>query len=196
MATRIGDVPSGVTVADPATATASPTAGTPARVTGGPVLDGIFRVDYDGTHQTRNGNPTTGGTHATEWWAFRSLCTVTGCAATGSKLADTNHQETTGLALVLHFADPSDAYGHWQENPPIVQPPTRCPGTNGTVTDTATHSWSLGPQPDGTLRGLLTTTVLTNECGNQGTVYRTPMVVTRTGDVPPAVVLADPALFQ
>ncbi|MGH3561534.1 MAG: hypothetical protein ACRDTN_06985 [Mycobacterium sp.] len=189
VATRIGDVPSGVTVADPAIVTASPTASTPHLVAGGPVLDGIFRVDYDGTHQTRNGDPTTGGTHATDWWAFRSLCAVTGCVATGSQLADTNHQETTGVALVVHFAD-----GHWQ-NTPTFQPPTQCPGTNGTVTDTETHSWSFEPQPDGTLRGVLTITVLTNECGNQGTVWRTPMVVTRMGDVPPTVILADPTLF-
>jgi serine/threonine-protein kinase len=52
----------------------------------------------------------------------------------------------------------------------------------------------LEPQPDGTLRGTETETVLTNECGNQGT-WRTPLSVTRTGDVPRAVVLADPALF-
>jgi serine/threonine protein kinase, bacterial len=52
------------------------------------------------------------------------------------------------------------------------------------------------PQPDGTLRGVATTTALTNECGNQGTVWRTPIVVTRTGDVPPTITVADPALFE
>jgi serine/threonine protein kinase, bacterial len=41
----------------------------------------------------------------------------------------------------------------------------------------------------------MTRTVLTNECGNQGTVYRTPIVATRTGDVAPSVTVADPALF-
>ncbi|HET9892377.1 MAG TPA: hypothetical protein VFQ42_17940, partial [Mycobacterium sp.] len=43
--------------------------------------------------------------------------------------------------------------------------------------------------------GVQTETVLTNECGNQGTVYRTPVVATRTGDVPGSVTMADPALF-
>jgi hypothetical protein len=57
-------------------------------------------------------------------------------------------------------------------------------------------AWSLEPQPDGTLRGVQTHTALTNECGNQGTVYRTPMVVTRMGDVPPSVILSDPTLFM
>jgi len=53
----------------------------------------------------------------------------------------------------------------------------------------------LEPQPDGTLRGVQTETVLTNECGNQGTVYQTPIVASRTGDVPGSVTMADPALF-
>jgi serine/threonine-protein kinase len=56
-------------------------------------------------------------------------------------------------------------------------------------------SWSLQPQLDGTLRGVKTYIVLTNECGRQGNVHKTPFVATRIGDVPPAVVLADPALF-
>jgi hypothetical protein len=56
-------------------------------------------------------------------------------------------------------------------------------------------SWSLQPQADGTLLGVNTLTGLTNECGLQGNVYKIPIVVTRIGDVPPSVVLADPALF-
>ena len=72
----------------------------------------------------------------------------------------------------------------------------QCSGTNQTVTFTATGSWSWEPQPDGTLRGVETHTILTSECGTQGTVYRTPMVVTRVGDVPPGVILADPTLFM
>jgi serine/threonine protein kinase len=57
-------------------------------------------------------------------------------------------------------------------------------------------SLSLQPQSDGTLRGVQTLTVVSSECGDQGDVYKTPLVATRIGDVPPAVVLADPALFQ
>jgi serine/threonine protein kinase, bacterial len=77
-----------------------------------------------------------------------------------------------------------------------LQEPKPCLGTNGPVTFTATYGWSWEPQPDGTLRGVGTGTILTNECGSQGTVWRTPMVVTRVGDVPPGVILADPALFM
>jgi serine/threonine protein kinase, bacterial len=192
VATRTGDVPRGVTVADPATITGASATSTPAPAAPGPVLDGSYRVDYDWAKQTANGDPTTGDpttTQTTNWWAFRSLCTATGCVATGSRLADTNHNEAKGGARVLRFAD-----GHWQDTP-YLHSPEQCRGTSGTVTDTSTLSWSLEPQPDGTLRGVQTETVLTNECGNQGTVYRTPVVATRTGDVPRGVTVADPALF-
>jgi serine/threonine protein kinase, bacterial len=187
--TRTGDVPRGVTVADPATVTGAPAASTPVPAAAGPVLDGTYRLDYDLTKQTANGAPTIGGSAETHWWAFRSLCTPTGCVATGSGLADPNHNEAKGAAHVLHFAN-----GHWQDTP-YLQTPAQCPGTSETVTDTSTLSWSLTPQPDGTLRGVATETVLTDECDNQGTVYRTPVVATRTGDAPPSVTTADPALF-
>ena len=71
-----------------------------------------------------------------------------------------------------------------------------CLGANGTITagvDTEMCTWSLEPQPDGTLRGVQTDTVLTNECGFQGTVTQTPFVATRIGDVPSGVTVADPA---
>jgi serine/threonine protein kinase, bacterial len=189
VATRTGDAPSGVTVADPATVTRGPAVSTAAPAAAGPVLDGTYRLDYDLAKQTANGEPTTGGSAETHWWAFRSLCTPTGCVATGSGLADIKHNEAKDVAHVLHFAD-----GRWQDTPYLLKP-VQCPGTSETVADTSTLSWSLEPQPDSTLRGVATETVLTDECGNQGTVYRTPIVATRTGDVPPSVTAADPALF-
>ncbi|WP_324689168.1 serine/threonine-protein kinase [Mycobacterium sp. 94-17] len=189
--TRTGDVPPAVIVADPAAATGAPAASTSAPAVAGPVLDGTYRVDYDWAKQTANGAATSGDPtpQTTNWWAFRSSCTATGCVATGSRLADTNHNEAKGGARVLRFAD-----GQWQDTP-YLHPPEQCRGTSGTVTDTSTLSWSLAPQPDGALRGFQTETVLTNECGNQGTVYRTPVVATRTDDVPRSVTVADPALF-
>jgi hypothetical protein len=92
--------------------------------------------------------------------------------------------------------------GQWQDTPYLLHgipcdtgysAGGKNPG--GNATDTHTESWSLQPQADGTLQGIATITVLTNDCGMQGNVYKTPIVATRTGDVPPAVVLADPALF-
>lgn len=190
--TRVGDVPPSVIVADPTTVTPAPTS-TPTLTVAGPVLDGTYRKDYDDTKWTVNGAPTIGGRLDTQWQAFRSLCTPSGCVATGAALANENQQEPTGGgAEVLRFAD-----GHWQDKPYLLQP-TPCSGTNetGTGGDTATMGWSWDPEPDGTFRGVQTITVLTNECGRQGTVYRVPFVATRTGNIPPTVVLADPALFH
>ncbi|MGZ4513285.1 MAG: serine/threonine-protein kinase [Mycobacterium sp.] len=187
--TRSGAVPQGVTVTDPATVTGAPASGAPTPSVAGPTLDGTYRLDYDVANQTANGAPTTGGGAETHWWAFRSQCTTAGCVATGAGLKGTNHNDANGVARVLRFAD-----GHWQDTP-YLQPPVRCAGTSTRGSDTSALSLSLVPQPDGTLRGVATETVLTDDCGNQGTVFRTPVVGTRTGDVPPGVVLADPTLF-
>ncbi|MEY8013568.1 serine/threonine-protein kinase [Mycobacterium servetii] len=188
VATRTGDVPPGVTVADPATVSVPPNSG-PAPAVPGPVLEGTYRVDYDYAHQTVNGAPITGTiTDTAYFWAFRSSCTSAGCVATGAML-DQYHREAVGdAAEVLHFGD-----GHWRNAPYIKS--TFCPGESLTATGAETSSWSLKPQPDGTLRGFLTENTFTNECGVQGAVYRTPMVMTRIGDVSPTVILADPTLF-
>jgi serine/threonine protein kinase, bacterial len=45
------------------------------------------------------------------------------------------------------------------------------------------------------VRGGSTTTVVTNECGNEGAVVDNPVVATRTTDVPSGVDVADPASF-
>jgi len=39
--------------------------------------------------------------------------------------------------------------------------------------------------------GVETITALTDECGRQGDVWRTPLLATHTGDVAPTVILAD-----
>jgi serine/threonine-protein kinase len=60
----------------------------------------------------------------------------------------------------------------------------------------STVSWSLVPQQDGTLRGVGTRTILTDQCGLKETVYKVPLVGARTGDVPANVVIADPTLLR
>jgi hypothetical protein len=174
----------------------APPTSTPATIAAGPVLLGTYRMDYDWAKRTKNGtlDPSTDTSNA--WWAFRSWCRPTGCVATGTKLDDHNPQvaRTPADTDELHFVD-----GHWQAAPVQGQiQQQRCLGANGKViagAETEAFTWSLEPQPDGTLRGVQTETVLTNECGNQGTVYQTPVVATRTGDVPRSVTVADPALF-
>lgn len=189
VAMRVGGVLPGVTVADPAALTASLATSSTAPVVPGPALNGAYRLDFDRAHQTRDGVPMRNSVPSeTDWWALRSLCTSSGCVATGVRLSGSNQQDATGVGRVLRFVD-----GRWQLAPYIVTGP--CMGSGQTATDTKTVSWSWDPQPGGTLHGVDTLTVLTDECGRQGTVFQNPMVVTRVGDVPPAVVLADPALF-
>jgi hypothetical protein len=182
--TRVGDGSAGVAVANPATVGAP---APPAPTVAGPVLNGTYRLDFDYAHQTRNGasDPNANETH---WWAFRSLCTSSGCVATGSKLNDTNQQEAAMAGHVLRFAN-----GHGQDTP-YLQEPQKCRRPAG-QSSTSTESWSWEPQPDGTLHGVRTRTVLTNECGGKGMVFQTPMVVTRVGDAPASVPTADPTLF-
>jgi serine/threonine-protein kinase len=156
-----------------------------------PPLNGSYRLDYDRAKQTSNGVIRTNG-GATSWWAFSSACTATGCAATGTKLDDASHHMAktngTGNAGVLHFVD-----GHWQSEPRQVQVQCRAARGGPMSTQSETVVWTLTPEPDGTLRGVQTQTVQSNECGSQGATLRIPAVASRTGDVPPAVKLADPA---
>jgi serine/threonine protein kinase, bacterial len=156
-----------------------------------PPLNGSYRLDYDRSKQTSNGVIRNNGGDTT-WWAFSSACTASGCAATGTKLDEANHQtaKTTGSANtgVLHFVD-----GHWQSEPRQLQ--AQCQKARGApaVTESETVVWSMTPEPDGTLRGVQTQTVQSNECGSQGATLRVPVVASRTGDVPPDITVADPA---
>ncbi|OBK39138.1 nuclease PIN [Mycobacterium sp. 1165196.3] len=165
-------------------ASAAPTAG-------GPVLNGTYRLAYDQAKRTTNGISIRHDGAATNWWAFRSVCTTNGCAATGTQLDDATHQvaNTTdgGQTDTLRFVG-----GYWQGAP--VQQRVGCTQPNGQVraTQQETVAWSLAPQADGTLRGTETETVLSNECGAQGAVVRVPVVATRAGDAPAKVALGDP----
>jgi serine/threonine protein kinase, bacterial len=187
--TRTGDVPGGVAVADPAKVTIAPPTGTAAPHVAGPVLDGTYRLDFDLQNQTINGVVTGLATAVNEWWAFHSVCTPAGCAAAGSELAEANQQEGTGTTSVLQFVD-----GHWQGTL-TLQAPMDCEKTNKPGHDDETRLWSWNPQADGTLNGLQIGTMISNGCGTQGTVYRTPFVARRMGGVAPSVIVADPALF-
>jgi serine/threonine protein kinase, bacterial len=156
-----------------------------------PPLNGSYRLDYDRAKQTSNGVIRTNG-GATSWWAFSSACTATGCAATGTKLDDASHQmaktKGTGNAGVLHYVD-----GHWQSEPRQLR--VQCRTGRGGVLSAQSEAvvWTLTPEPDGTLRGVQSQTVQSNECGSQGATLRIPVVASRTGAVPPDVKLTDPA---
>jgi serine/threonine protein kinase, bacterial len=159
---------------------------------GGPALNGTYQLTYDRSKLTTNGVPIRHDGPATSWWAFRSVCTSNGCAATGTQLDDTNHQVASatdgGHTYALRFIG-----GYWQGG--TQQERSGCTQPNGQVrtTQQETVAGSLAPQADGTLRGTVTQTVVSNECGAQGAVVRVPVVATRVGDAPAGVPLADPA---
>lgn len=195
--TRTDDVPIGVAIADPATISAPPPKSStpPAPTPGGPVLDGSYRLDYDYANRKINGvvTPLTEGPRH-DWWAFRSWCGSMGCVATGVGLDADNNQVPITTPDVLHFVN-----GQWESNA-IDELVPMCTvtrnGETGPEQSPTYHSmktWT--PQADGSLLGMDTVTIMTNECGQQGTVHEYPFVARRMGDVPPAAVLADPQLF-
>jgi len=163
-----------------------PTTSSPAPAVGGPVLAGTYRLDYDYEKTTLNDVPGP-GPNKTYWWAFRSLCTSAGCVATSARLDDTIHRVAAGPVHVLHFAE-----NKWQYSSEPME--IACSITNKTITASESLSWLLEPQPDATLKGVEIIPIQTNECGSQG-VIRTPFVATRIDDVPPSVIVADPAMF-
>ena len=161
--TRVGDVPSGVSVADPLTVNA-PDA--PVAPVAGPVLDGTYRLDYDYLATTYNDSRmrNTSSSNGTDWWVFRSVCTASGCAATGALLDDANHQEASGNAKVLNFD------GHqWLDTPLTLRVDVAFTKGDAMVKltcgpeQTVTTALKLIPQPDGTLKGIATMTYGSNE---------------------------------
>src|SRR6201996_5932322 len=83
---------------------------------GGPTLNGTYQLTYDRSKLTTNGVPIRHDGPATSWWAFRSVCTNNGCAATGTQLDDANHQVASatdgGHTYALRFIG-----GYWQGGP-------------------------------------------------------------------------------
>lgn len=86
--------------------------------------------------------------------------------------------------------------GIWNQPPGPLADPLPCANWGSAL---ATKSLSLTPQPDGTLRGMTKVEVVGGDCSGKdvkGTVYTADATATRVADVPPTIVLADPALFH
>src|SRR6516165_2723265 len=153
-------------------------------------LDGAYRLEVQRTKQTFNDTPDPQLPDVHTWWAFRSSCAPSSCAAVGVPLDDTDHTRATspgGAAVVLDFRD-----GRWLSRPEQATFP--CIGPNGPLRmQTTTHVLSLRPQPQGNFVGEMMVAVQSNECDQQGAVLRMPAMVTRSGEVPPGVTVPDPA---
>jgi len=176
VATRVGDVPGSIAVPDPADAKPPPRDEARQPITSPGNINGLYRVFIQS------------GPGIKQWWAFRSACDATGCAAAAAQVRDDNHNQFAGIAKSFEFRQ-----GRWENTPPTIQPAHQCQYNP----DAAVRAigWSLVPQPDGTFRGISTVTVLTDECGLKGNVDQVPLVAERIGDIPPTVVVADPALL-
>jgi serine/threonine-protein kinase len=170
----------GVRVSAPA---AAPTTSIPAVPSAGQPLDGSYQLDVDRARQTYNDTPDPQPPDVSTSWAFRTSCTPTRCVATGVMLEGNGHQRAGakgGRPLVLDFRD-----GAWQSRPQTVQFP--CVGPNGTSAKQTTRQVISLQPAHGALRGTMTVTVQSNECGQQGAVIQIPAVATRIGDVPAGV---------
>ncbi|GFG76542.1 serine/threonine-protein kinase [Mycobacterium botniense] len=169
---------------------AVPTSSLPAEPSPQQLLDGLYRLDVNRSQQTFNDTPDPQPPDVSTWWAFRAVCTATGCVATGIMLDDKDHRtaSTSGgdKPLVLDFRD-----GAWQSRPDTV--PFPCVGAGGTPDSEITRQvLSLQPQRHGPMRGVMTLTVQTDECGQQGAQFVIPAVAARTGDVPADVSVPAP----
>ena len=81
--------------------------------------------------------------------------------------------------------------GRWRELGGINWLPCKTKSGVTVAVEGGPASWSLEPQADGTLRGDVTTTAQSKECG-LAAVRVLPVVVSRIGDVPVGVAVADP----
>lgn len=166
-------------------------------VTPGP-LNGVYRLDrYTAQSVGRDqtgvfGSPPDLNEVVTWWIALRSECDQSGCTASGVQLDNDLHQRiakdldddlgSRARSRPMHFRQVN---GEWRTDPPIVSH-ARC--ERGSAAAETWHDvYVLMLLPDGTLKGEATGTVVSNECGAEGTVITTPVSATRTGDVPPTV---------
>ncbi len=173
---------------DSSAAAGAPTTTAPAS---GPVpLDGTYRIEVERTKQTYNYIADPQPPDVKSWWAFRTSCTPAACTAAATRLDDNDHMHEKapgGSSFVMRFAD-----GQWQSEPERTDFP--CIERNGSAaTQAATLVLSLRPQPHGGFSGEQVLTVQSDECGQRSAVIRIPAGAERTGEVPPAVTVPDPA---
>jgi serine/threonine protein kinase, bacterial len=164
----------------------APTASAPAPAQ----LEGGYRIEAERTKQTYNYVADPQPPDVTTWWAFRSSCKPEGCTAAAMQLDDNDHMQPMspgGGSLFMRFTD-----GQWQSEPVDLTFP--CVGPDGSeATQATTMVLALRPQSNGEFAGEETVTVQTDECGQRSAVIRVPTVASRTGEVPPAVGVPDPA---
>lgn len=155
----------------------------------GGALDGSYRIDVNRAEQTYNSTPDPQPPNVSTWWAFRTVCTPKSCVATGVLLDDTDHQKLSATGgdkpVVLDFHN--DA---WQSRPETTL--FACVGPNGAPAKQTTKQVIRLQQAHAALRGTMTVTVSSDECGQQGAMIEIPAVAVHVGEVPPGVEVPDP----
>ncbi|MGO9182161.1 hypothetical protein [Mycobacterium sp.] len=173
----------------------APSTSQPPSVVAAPPLDGTYRLDHDYSKETINGQLLAHPPDNTsdDWMGFRSSCTSAGCVATGTALDSKNLQApmTPAINYVLHWIN-----GRWQSDDRTYRSVCYIVGEDSGASyhETGIMTLSLQPQPDGTYHGTTAWTIQTNECGDQGIVHVVPIVLWRTGPVPPGVVVDPPTM--
>lgn len=167
---------------------AAPTSSVAATPGPGGLLDGVYQLDMNRAQETYNDNYNPQPPNVTTWWAFRSSCTPAGCVSDGIEVDSKNHSVAKSSIgpVVLDFRN-----GAWQSRPVTV--PFACTGPGGKAGQQDTKQvLTLQPHGNGPLRGDMTITVESNECGQQGATITIPAVAGRTGDLPPGVSVPAP----
>jgi hypothetical protein len=147
------------------------------------VLDGTYRIDVYPAQATYWGRtPPPPADNATKhwFWAFRSMCTETGCAAHGALMDKDDHRN---FSAIPDADDMTFVNGVWRD----ATNDNKAHDCGSGKTQTVSALWEFEPQPDSTLHGTITHVVISDECGNLGNKVVEPLVVTRVGDAPPVL---------
>lgn len=144
-----------------------------------PVLDGTYRFDYDGAHQTYNGG-TVPAANTSTTYSFTSSCADEGCIARGVLLNTTDKEAVSdhNPDVTLQFVD-----GAWQLSLPYDSPCPEGDERNQLLT------WSLTPQGgNDVLSGSRTVATIGHACaGDAAGTMSQPMTATRVGSPAPGV---------
>jgi hypothetical protein len=114
------------------------------------------------------------------FWAFRSMCMQTGCAAHGALLDKDDHRN---FSAIPDTDDMTFVNGVWRD----ATNENRARDCGNGKTQMVSASWEFEPQTDGTLHGTITHVVTSDECANLGNKVVEPLIVTRVGDAPPVL---------
>jgi serine/threonine-protein kinase len=176
--------PAAVRTTNPAAAPPPASSVTPAPVAA-PALDGTYRFDYTDMDDSM-------------WWGFRSVCTPTGCTATGIILDPYDHRlaasdkksiSRTPIRPVLHWIGDRWDGGYQSDFACSLRADPTDPGIIQLQ-----HRQSLVPEPDGSYRVTDSSTVVSGECRDPVARDATVTYVATRYGPPPLGVVPDPPM--